>query len=94
MANKNKKKNVRHSKLESINKLSYSQLQKAFKNLHREAVDTFKKLASNKIIFSHLEAEKNMEALKKFIINIQKIRMRMKNLHGSVVKLFTFGKRR
>lgn len=40
-----KKKNVSRSKLESINELSYSQLQKAFENLHREAVYAFKKLA-------------------------------------------------
>lgn len=56
MANK-KKKNVSHSKLESINELSYSQLQKGFENLHREVVDAFKKFALNKRIFSHLKTK-------------------------------------
>ena len=46
-------------------------------NLHRQVVDAFKKLASNKRIFSHLEAkvletEKNMEALKQSMVDIQK----------------------
>ena len=50
-----KKKNISHSKLESTKELSYSQLQKAFENLHREFVDAFKKLTSSKQIFSHLE---------------------------------------
>jgi hypothetical protein len=70
-------KDVSHSKIESTNELSYSQLQNAFENLQRQVVDTFKKLASNKRIFSHLETiilenKKNMEALKKYMIDIQK----------------------
>ena len=65
MANEKKKKNVSHSKLESINDLSYSHLQKACENLHREAVNAFKKLAANKIIFSQLEA-KVLESKKEY----------------------------
>ena len=79
MAKKKNKKNVSHSKLECINWLYYSQLQKAFENLHREIVDAFKKSASNKSIFSHLEAKvletkNNMEALKKSMVDIQKVK--------------------
>lgn len=77
MANKKKKTNVSHSKLESINELSSFQLQTTFENLHREIVDAFKKLDSNRRIFSHLEAKlfktkKNMEALKQYMVDVQK----------------------
>ncbi|XP_050915618.1 uncharacterized protein LOC127130693 [Lathyrus oleraceus] len=50
-----KKKNVSHSKYEAIDKMSYSDLQIAFENLHGEAVEAFKRLDSNKRIFSYLE---------------------------------------
>lgn len=40
-----KKKNVSHCKYEHVDKLSYSELQVTFENLHREAVDAFKMLA-------------------------------------------------
>lgn len=74
-----KKKNVSHYELESVNELSYSQLQKAFQNLHKEVVNTLKNLASNKRIFSHLEAkiletEKQMKALKQFMVDVQKVK--------------------
>ncbi|XP_050896206.1 uncharacterized protein LOC127102934 [Lathyrus oleraceus] len=77
MDNKKKKKNVSHSKLEYFNELYYSQLQKTFENLHREVVDAFKTLASNKRIVSYLEdkvleTKNNMEALKKSMVDIQK----------------------
>lgn len=52
MANKNKKKNVSRSKLESINELFYSQLQKTFEKLDREVVNAFKMLASKKNLFT------------------------------------------
>lgn len=54
---KHKKKNVSHSKYEPIDGMSYSELQIPFENLNGEAVDAFKRLASNKRIFSHLEAK-------------------------------------
>lgn len=57
MANKGKKKIVSHSKPNSTHDLSYSKLQESFENLQIQVIDAFKKLASNKRIFSHLEAK-------------------------------------
>lgn len=42
MANRKKKKHVSISKLETINDLSYLQLQKTFEDLHREALNAYK----------------------------------------------------
>ena len=55
----------------------FFQLQESFENLQRQAIDAFKRLASNKKIISHLEAkiaqnEEHMEALKKTMSNIIK----------------------
>lgn len=57
MAHHCKKKNVSHSKYEPIDDMSYYALQTAFEYLYGEAVDAFKRLASNKSIFSYLEAK-------------------------------------
>lgn len=57
MAHHHKNKNLSHSKYESIDDMSYSKLQTAFGNLYGEAVDALKRLASNKMIFSYLEAK-------------------------------------
>lgn len=77
MVNKKKKKVVSHSKFESTYDLSYSQWQESFENIQRQVIYAFKKLASNKRIFSHLEAkilenEKNMEALMQSMVDILK----------------------
>lgn len=54
-------------------------IQIAFENLPRETVHALKKLASNKRIFSCLEAKvletkKQMETLKQFMIDVQKVK--------------------
>lgn len=74
---KHKKKNAIHSKYENIDEMSYSELKVAFANLYGEVVDAFKRLVSNKKIFSYyeakiLETEKQMKALKKIMIDAQK----------------------
>lgn len=80
--------------------MSYSELQVTFENLHREVVNAFKKLVSNKRIFSYLEAkiletEKQMEAVKQYMVDVQKFKkMRMKNPFGSVVRLVIFKKKK
>lgn len=51
MANGRKNKQVSPSKLEITSDLSYSQLQDVFDNLHREALNAYKKLASHENIF-------------------------------------------
>ena len=51
MENRRKKKQVSPSKLELTSDLSYFQLQDAFDNLPREALNAFKKLASHEKIF-------------------------------------------
>ncbi|XP_050878512.1 uncharacterized protein LOC127082317 [Lathyrus oleraceus] len=77
MENGTKKKNVIPSKLELTSDLSYSQIQYAFDNLHREAFNIFKKLSSYEKIFLQLEAkvlesEKKLEAIKLFMLDVQK----------------------
>lgn len=57
MENKKKKKVLSHSKHESTHDLYYSQLEEYFENLQRQAINAFKKLASNKRIFSHLKSK-------------------------------------
>lgn len=62
--------------VETINDLSYLQLQKAFEDLHREALKSFNKLASHEKVVLHLEAkilefEWKLEAIKRCMINIQ-----------------------
>ena len=73
MAHHKKKKNVSHSKYDHVDEMSYIELQNAFDTLHHEAKEAFKRLASNKKIFSYLEqkvsdSEKELEALKAFMI--------------------------
>lgn len=53
MAN-HKKKSVSHFKSEPIDKMSCFGLQISFENLHGKAKEAFKRLASNKRIFSYL----------------------------------------
>ncbi|XP_050908819.1 uncharacterized protein LOC127122544 [Lathyrus oleraceus] len=53
MENRKKKKNVSLSKLETINDLSYLQLQNIVEDLHREALKAFNKLASHEKVFLH-----------------------------------------
>src|SRR4051812_2444545 len=70
-----KKKAVSHLKPEIVDKVSHSQLKLAFEELHRDAIEAFKLLASNKKIFSYLESkvektEKDMEALKQFMLDV------------------------
>lgn len=77
MGNKGKKKNVSHFKPKSTHELSYSILQESLENLQKQAIKAFKNLASNKRIFSHLQAkmlenEKNMETLRKYMMCILK----------------------
>lgn len=77
MANKGRKNNVSHSKTKSTYDLSYSQLQESFENIQIQAIEAFKKITSNKRIFSHLQAkmlenENNMEALRKSMLDILK----------------------
>lgn len=72
-----KNKKLNHSKYEPIDEMSHYELQTAFANLYGEAVDTFKRLASNKRIFSYyetkiLETEKQMETLKQTMLDAQK----------------------
>ncbi|XP_058721912.1 uncharacterized protein LOC131593431 [Vicia villosa] len=72
-----KKKRVSHLKPELVDKVSHSQLKLAFEELHRDAIEAFKLLVSNKKIFSYLESkvektEKDMEALKQSMLDIQK----------------------
>ncbi|XP_050896005.1 uncharacterized protein LOC127102702 [Lathyrus oleraceus] len=57
MASGRKKKQVSPSKHDLTSDLSYSKLQDAFYNLHREALNAFKKLASHEKIFLKLEAK-------------------------------------
>lgn len=73
MAYHHKKKNVSHSKYEPIDEMSYSELQIAFENLYGEAIDAFKRLTSNKRIFSYLEAKVlEMESLKQTMLDASK----------------------
>src|SRR3954466_5619860 len=72
-----KKKRVSHLKPKLVDKVSHAQLKLAFEELHRDTIEAFKLLASNKIIFSYLESkvektEKDMEALKQSMLDIQK----------------------
>src|SRR4051812_48866785 len=72
-----RKKAVSHLKPELVDKVSHDQLKLAFEKLHRDAIEAFKLLASNKKIFSYLESkvemtEKDMEALKQSMLDIQK----------------------
>src|ERR1043165_7750353 len=55
MAHQGKKKKVKHSKYDHSDKMSHLELQKAFEALHHEDREAFKRLASNKKIFSYLE---------------------------------------
>lgn len=76
MENGRKKKQVSTSKLELTSDLFYSQLQNAFENLHREALNVFNKLASHEKVFLHLEAkvlesERKLEAIKRSMIDTQ-----------------------
>ncbi|XP_050890376.1 uncharacterized protein LOC127095777 [Lathyrus oleraceus] len=78
MDHHHKKKNVSHFKYEPIVDMSYSELQTAFENLYGEAINAFKRLTSNKRIFSYLEAkvletEKLMEALKEIMLDASKV---------------------
>lgn len=77
MANGRKKKNASPSKLQLNSDLSYSQLQDAFDNLHLEALNAFKKLASHENIFLQLEAkvlesENKLEEIKLSMLDVQK----------------------
>jgi len=74
---KNKKKQVRHAKYEKSSSMSHHELQTAFDTLHYEAKEAFKRLASNKKFFSHLEhkiqeSERKLEALKASIVESTK----------------------
>lgn len=74
MAHHHKKKNVSHSKYETIDKISYYELQISFENIHSEGVEALKSLALNKRIFSYLEAkiletEKQMESLNQTMLD-------------------------
>lgn len=60
--------------------MSYSYLQIDFENLHVETIEAFKRLASNKRIFSYLEAkvletEKQMEAFQKTMLDATKVKI-------------------
>src|SRR4051812_37871915 len=78
MAHQHKKKRrVSHLKPELVDKVSHAQLKLAFEELHRDAIDAFKLLASNKKKNPYLESkiektEKNMKALKQSMLDIQK----------------------
>src|SRR3954464_7133864 len=78
MAHQHKKKKcVSHLKPGVVDKVSHAQLKLAFEELHRDAIEAFKLLASNKKFFSYLESkvektEKDMEALKQSMLDIQK----------------------
>lgn len=57
MVHHHKKKNVNHSKYKPIDEMYYSELQITFENIYGEVIDAFKRLASNKKIFSYLEGK-------------------------------------
>lgn len=75
---KHKNNNISNSKYKPIDEMCYSKLQICLENLYGEVVDDFKRLATNKRIFSYLEAnvletEKQMEALKKSMFDVSKV---------------------
>ncbi|XP_050902822.1 uncharacterized protein LOC127115287 [Lathyrus oleraceus] len=77
MENGRKKKNVSPSKLKLTSDLSYFKLQDTFDNLHREALNAFKKLASHENIFLQLEvkvleSEKKLEVINLSMLDVQK----------------------
>lgn len=57
MAHHHKKKSSSYSKYELRDGVSYCELKVAFENLYGEVIDAFKKLASNKRIFSYYESK-------------------------------------
>ncbi|XP_050919464.1 uncharacterized protein LOC127137007 [Lathyrus oleraceus] len=74
--NGRKKKQVSPSKLELPSDLSYFPLQDAFDNLHREALNSFKKLASHEKMVLQLEArvlksERKLEAFKISMLDVE-----------------------
>lgn len=72
MTHHHKKKNASHSKYELRDGVYFSKLKVSLENLYGEAIDAFKKLASNKRMFSYyeakiLEVEKKLESLKQTV---------------------------
>ncbi|XP_058766926.1 uncharacterized protein LOC131640543 [Vicia villosa] len=66
---KSDQKKVRQAYYNNFNSLTFSELKIAFEKLHKEAVEAFKRLSSDKQIFSHLEgkvykAEQDLKDLK------------------------------